>query len=383
MPAVRFPIRPWLYLAAAAVLLAVPLVQYTDTPEQLAFVAFGTLIVTLAAHVEVLGAVRCSRLPQMRGQPDMLRLSMYRIGQAERDVWRGLWRSGRWTVVAALVLARFALALALTHYLYLFFLHVHNAPVIGDGLNALLRSVNYYGHNEFNYPPFRPEFVFLDAAAWQKVLALALISALALAETRFVMMLGLLLCTGPRWLQRHLAGSAGLVRVALAGIGVVVALQLAFAPWLPYQWITAPSMICLEKQSAAEEIFRQSYSWYSQPCRGIALERVVMAGAEAAMMLGLVPLDGAILTAANIMRPAVGRDAADERNVLRTHHEFVYSSFAQPGRSARPSAVTGYSNSPIWLTVRMMLVVFCSIAMLLMTVIVMRQVVRRRLYRAR
>ncbi|MBK9124807.1 MAG: hypothetical protein IPM16_17040 [Chloroflexi bacterium] len=382
MPAVRFPIRPWLYLAAAG-LLAVPLAQYTDTPEQLAVVAFGTLLVTLAAHVEVLGAVRRSRLPQMRGQPDLLRLSMFRIGRAERDVWRGLWHSGRWTVVAALIFARFALALALAHYLYLFFLYVHNVPVIGDGLNALLRTVNYYGQNVYTYPPYPPSVVFLDAAVWQKALAVALIAALTLAEARFVMMLGLLLCTGPRWLQRHLAGAAGLIRIAIAGVGVVVALQLAFAPWLPYQWITAPSMICLDKQSVAEEIFRQSYSWYSQPCRGIALERVVMAGAEAVMLLGLTPLDGAILTATNVMRPQVGRDAADERDVLRMHHEFVYTSSAQPGRSARPYAVTGFSNSPVWLTVRMTLVVFSSLAALLMAVIVLRQVVRRRLYRTR
>ncbi|MBK9124805.1 MAG: hypothetical protein IPM16_17030 [Chloroflexi bacterium] len=323
MPAVRFPIRPWLYLAAAAVLLAVPLARYTDDGNVLALLWSGMLTLTLITYTEITTSVRHATriLSAVYGQRDLLVLAGFSIAGVRGAIWCDLWHRGGWASLCALWVSRLALGLALAQYLHLYLAYVPDIP-LAQPVNQALTHLNFISHNGPYETP-----VLRNPLWWQGVVAGLGLALVILAETHLMMVLGMTVYIRNRRTWRWVGVLVSATRVGIAGFALIG--LIAFA-WLEDQLVLPRPVRCTTIDGGSNIELAWHLSDEDRALCRWKLPIYVAAQASTAAQLGMLTLlDGGSLAAADIMRVTRARPLTDTWFAFGSQYASTSSYFPQ------------------------------------------------------
>ncbi len=324
--------RRWVYLAYALGMLSVPFaVGYVDDVGIIQALLLALIALSIAAYAEMFAAAERGSLNyrKMTGNTDLLILADTHPAHTAKHVWDALTGQFRWLTLAALVIGRFAVALALSHYLHIYI------P------SSALRIFAYVSHNGY-YLHWWP--------VWgQMALALAVLTAFALAESGLMIALATLIYTRVRrrtqWRLmmvmggRLALGMGGVLGVILLFYAMSAALDLGEYP----QARDYPTYICYNFKGYYDDT---SGRLSAGLCREIALKHQLRRVGETAQIALFSQLDSGLMTAASLMRP--------QQTVRFRGEGLAYRpQYVNPNINNFSYQTTYWMISPWWLIIRM------------------------------
>lgn len=303
MPRILLTYRRWLYLTIAISLLIVPFHIYIEESIHLELLLLAALIFTLITYAEIYLALNTAYVPlwRMSGNPDLLVLANIDPATVRRSIWSAFMSGNRWLTLGSLVIVRLTAAIGMSHRLHIdhrFFWPLYD--------NLPLR---YVSHN-FKYPWYS-DWEYWWPVWWQYGLAIIVLMIFAVLEARLLIALGSTVNSIRNLAARWRPISFVMLRVGTVLISFICVLGLGAArPYVqPTIWATG-DLSCIGKNGVIDPLEVASYWGVSDPigwCRDNFMRhqsrRIIEAGQFA--VTGL--MDGALLHAANLMRPNLSR----------------------------------------------------------------------------